>query len=77
MRQVTQQLPVAYRGRRTSRGAIVEAQPSTATSCPLDPRLGTCLARRQPSHDPIPPFVVQVLYNPPLFRALAVVRDFT
>jgi hypothetical protein len=38
---------------------------------------GTSLARRQPSHDPIRPFVVQVLYNPPLFRALAVVRDFT
>jgi len=34
MREATQQLPIAYRGRRTSRGAIVEAQPSTAT-CPL------------------------------------------
>ena len=39
MRETTQQLPLAYRGRRTSRGAIVEAQPSTATWCPLDPRL--------------------------------------
>ena len=39
MRQASQQLPIAYRGRRTSRGAIVEAQPSTATWCPLDPRL--------------------------------------
>jgi Family of unknown function (DUF6166) len=38
MREATQQLPIAYRGRRTSRGTIVEAQPSTATWYPLDPR---------------------------------------
>ena len=35
MREATQQLPIAYRGRRTSR----VPSPSTATSCPLDSRL--------------------------------------
>jgi hypothetical protein len=39
MSEATQQLPIAYRGQRTSRGAIVEAQTFTATWRNLDPRL--------------------------------------
>jgi len=39
MCEANQQLPIAYRGQHTSRGAIVEAQMSTATWWPLDPRL--------------------------------------
>ena len=39
MREPSQQLPIAYRGQRTSRGVKVEAQTSTATWRPLDPRL--------------------------------------
>ncbi|HXO25837.1 MAG TPA: DUF6166 domain-containing protein [Thermoanaerobaculia bacterium] len=152
MREATQQRPIAYRGQRTSRGAIVEAQMSSDTWRPLDPRLdlrthsptgfewgyggsgpaqlalvlaasrlpetlaltvyqrlkqalvarlddvwylliqsprrvarrapfgrhrgpnpsvlSACLARRPPAHDRAPPFVVQVAYNPPFFRAL-------
>jgi Family of unknown function (DUF6166) len=39
MREASQQLAHRHRGQRTSRGAIVEAQTSTATWRPLDPRL--------------------------------------
>jgi hypothetical protein len=35
----TEQLPIAYRGRRTPRGAIVEAQTPAGTWHRLDPRL--------------------------------------
>ncbi|HEV3077686.1 MAG TPA: DUF6166 domain-containing protein [Thermoanaerobaculia bacterium] len=36
MREATQQRPIAYRGQRTSRGAIVEAQMSSDTWRPLE-----------------------------------------
>jgi hypothetical protein len=39
MPESSQQLPIAYRGERTSRGAIVEAQMSIDTWRPLHPRL--------------------------------------